>query len=144
MQYIQFDQQSSYALVSSPRPRRGGVCTSWKLTSCPSYTGLVLSRWSWYSFFKTSFFLTDFSNLAKKYFQPGNRFHLMQLMNATGLVGGARHLQEGAPLWNEIRISDVGPKKVCIKNNDESNHSIQFPLCRYQNHPIYAACVVWS
>lgn len=62
-------------------------------------------------FFKTSFFLNDFSNLAKKYFQPGNKFYLMQLINATGLVGRARHLQEGAPLWNEIRISDFSPKK---------------------------------
>ena len=62
-------------------------------------------------FFKTSFFLNDFSNLAKKYFQPGNKFYLMQLINATGLVGRARHLQEGAPLWNEIRISDFSPNK---------------------------------
>ena len=27
-----------------------------------------------------------------------------------GLVGGARHLQEGAALWNEIMISDFDPK----------------------------------
>ena len=30
---------------SAPRRRRGGACTSWKPTSCPSSTGLVWSRW---------------------------------------------------------------------------------------------------
>ena len=46
----------------------------------------------------------------KKQIHPGNRFYLMRDLLPPGLVGGARHLQEGAALWNEIMISDFDPK----------------------------------
>ena len=80
---------------------------------------------------KSSFFLTDdIFQPINKYFQPDETDFIWCEINATGLVGRPGHLQEGAPLWNEIRISDVGPK-ILHKNNDDEprQFKIQFLLC---------------
>ena len=80
---------------------------------------------------KSIFFLTgDIFQPINMYFQPDETDFIWCEINATGLVGRPGHLQEGAPLWNEIRISDVGPK-ILHKNNDDEprQFKIQFLLC---------------
>ena len=41
-------------------------------------------------------------------------------------MGRPGHLQESAPLWDEIGISDVG-LKIWIKNDDDENDQFKFP-----------------
>ena len=109
---IKYIQIIHYILISFlPQAKERWSMYQLKAHFMPQLYWFGLIKVKLIQFFKTSFFLNDFSNLAKKYFQPGNKFYLMQLINATGLVGRARHLQEGAPLWNEIRISDFSPNK---------------------------------